>query len=167
LGIRNLKIFNRALLGKWLWHYVHEREAWLKIVDAKFGSAWGEWCSIDPPGSHGVGLWKYIKKGWSLFCRHTRFELGDGSKIKFWDDVWCGEMTLKEAFLALYGIARDKDVLVAAHLDSTSGSLQWDVSFIRASHDCEVEVLASFFTSLYTVRVRREGEDKLWWAPFP
>jgi hypothetical protein len=71
-----------------------------------------------------------------------RFELGDGSKIKFWDDVWCGEMTLKEDFLVLYDIGRDKDVLVAAHLDSTSGSLQWDVSFIRASHDWEVEVLA-------------------------
>jgi hypothetical protein len=26
LGIRNLRIFNRALLEKWLWHYAHERE---------------------------------------------------------------------------------------------------------------------------------------------
>jgi hypothetical protein len=39
LGIRNLRTFNRALLGKWLWRYVHEREAWWRIVvDAKFGS---------------------------------------------------------------------------------------------------------------------------------
>jgi hypothetical protein len=44
--------------------------------------------------------------------------------------VWCGEMTLKEPFLVLYGIPREKDVFVAAHLDFSSGSLQWDVSFI-------------------------------------
>jgi hypothetical protein len=66
---------------------------------------------------------KEYKEGWSLFCSHTRFELGDGSKIRFWDDVWCREMTLKEAFPILYGIAREKDAFVATHLDSSSGSL--------------------------------------------
>jgi hypothetical protein len=70
-----------------------------------------------------------------LFCSHTTFELGDGSKIRFWDNVWCGEITLKEAFSVLYGIAHDKDALIAAHLDSARGSLQWDVSFIRAAYD--------------------------------
>jgi hypothetical protein len=81
------------------------------------------WCSLDPPGSHGVGLWKYIRKGWSLFCSHTRFILGHESRIRFWHDLWCGEMTLKEAFPVLYGIARDKDAHVAAHMASESGSL--------------------------------------------
>jgi hypothetical protein len=39
-------MFNRALLEKWLWRYVHEREAWWRIVvDAKFGNASGGWCS--------------------------------------------------------------------------------------------------------------------------
>jgi hypothetical protein len=28
-----------------------------------------------------------------------------------------------------------------------------------------MNVLVSFYTLLYSIRVRREGEDKLWWAP--
>jgi hypothetical protein len=50
-------------------------------VDAKYGSTWARWCSLDPPGSYGVGLWKNIKKGWSLFSSHTRLVLGDGFRI--------------------------------------------------------------------------------------
>jgi hypothetical protein len=50
LGIRNLRIFNKTLLGKWLWRYVHEREALRRlVVDAKYDSTWAGWCSLDPP----------------------------------------------------------------------------------------------------------------------
>jgi hypothetical protein len=31
----------------------------------------------------GVGLWKNIKKGWEHFSCHTKFEVGDGSRISF------------------------------------------------------------------------------------
>jgi hypothetical protein len=78
--------------------------------------------SLDPFGFRGVGLWKNIRKGWSLFRSHTRLILGNGSRIRFWDDVWCGEMPLKEAFPVLYDIARDKDANVANHLVVVSGS---------------------------------------------
>jgi hypothetical protein len=82
-----------------------------------------------------VGLWKNIRKGWNLFCSHTSLILGNGSKIRFWDDVWCGKMTIEEAFPVLYGIACYKNALVAAHLVSKSDSFQWDVSVIRAAKD--------------------------------
>lgn len=36
--------------------------------------------------------------------------------------MWYEEMPLKETFSVLYGIACDKDALVAAHLVSKSGS---------------------------------------------
>jgi hypothetical protein len=71
-----------------------------------------------------------------MFYSHTKFELKDGSKIRFYDDVWCGEMTtLNEAFPNLYSIACVKDASIADHLDFSSGSLQWNVSFIRAAHN--------------------------------
>ena len=39
LGIRNLLMFNRALLGKWLWRYMHEIGAlWRVVVDFKYSS---------------------------------------------------------------------------------------------------------------------------------
>jgi hypothetical protein len=57
LGIGNLMMFNRALLGKWLWRYGLEREAWCRVaVDSKFVSLWGGWCSLELAGVFGVGL---------------------------------------------------------------------------------------------------------------
>jgi hypothetical protein len=39
LGIRNVRKFNQALLGKWLWRYAHEGEAWWRsVLVAKYGS---------------------------------------------------------------------------------------------------------------------------------
>jgi hypothetical protein len=60
-------------------------------MDSKFGSSWGGWCSIDPPGPYVVGLWKNIKRGWRMFYSYTRFELGDESKLRFWHDVVWGK----------------------------------------------------------------------------
>jgi len=51
LGIRNMLRFNHALLGKWLWCYGLEREAlWRVVVNSKYESSWGWWCSSEPVG---------------------------------------------------------------------------------------------------------------------
>ena len=52
LGIGNLMVFNRTLLGKWLWRYGIEREALRRVaVESKYGSLWGGWCSLEPSGA--------------------------------------------------------------------------------------------------------------------
>jgi hypothetical protein len=79
--------------------------------------------------------------------------------------VWCGEMPLEKAFPGLYDIACNKNSLVAAHMILENGSFQWDVRFLRAAHDWEVDVLASFFTLLYSIKSDCDGEDKLWRSP--
>lgn len=38
LGAHDLVLFNKALLGKWLWRYAMERnDFWRKVVDRKYG----------------------------------------------------------------------------------------------------------------------------------
>ena len=43
-----------------------------------------------------VGLWNNIKRRLEKFSCHTRFEVGDSSKVRFWHDLWCGEWPLRK-----------------------------------------------------------------------
>jgi hypothetical protein len=84
LGIRNLRMFNCALLGKWLWRFGIERGAWWRtVVESKFCCLRGGWCSHVPTGAFGVELWKNIQNGWETFSSYTKFKVGDGSGLAF------------------------------------------------------------------------------------
>jgi hypothetical protein len=70
--------------------------------------------------------------------------VGDGTRIRFWHDLWYGDTVLKVAFPVLFGIARSKNASVAANVELLGGSIQWNVNFTREAHDWEVGVFASF-----------------------
>ena len=62
LGIRNLVILNKALLGKWCWRFATKRESlWKQIIIGKHRAEEEEWCSREVRESYGVGEWKAIK----------------------------------------------------------------------------------------------------------
>ena len=48
--------------------------------------------------------------------------VGNGTKISFLHDLWCGNSVLKLAFPVLYGIARDKNASVTDNLEVLGGS---------------------------------------------
>jgi hypothetical protein len=63
---------------------VTERDSlWRKVIDSKYGTERGVWCSGVVRTSYGVGLWKYIRSGWDLFASYTRIEVGDDSTYCF------------------------------------------------------------------------------------
>jgi hypothetical protein len=49
--------------------------------------------------------------------------VGDGRRISFWYDLWCGDMVLKVAFPVLFGIACVKDASVADNREVLRGSI--------------------------------------------
>ena len=151
LGIQNLRFFNRALLGKWLWRFVSELCAWWrKVVKAKYGSEKEGWRSRANASSYGIGLWKFISREWHRFSSHIRLIPSNGSRISFWEKVWCGNSSLKEVFPGLYSLASNKEASIADNIDLLSGSHQWNISFLCSLNDWEVDDMVSFYSLLYS-----------------
>ena len=62
LGIRNLSIFNKDLLGKWSWRFMSEGHPFQKqIIVGKYRQEEGGWCTKEVRERDGVGVWKTIK----------------------------------------------------------------------------------------------------------
>jgi hypothetical protein len=136
LGLRSLVLFNKALLGKWLWRFGVERLSfWREIIGAKYGVIEGGWCSVDGRGSYGVSLWRYIRRGWSDFRDNVNYEVGYGNNIRFWDDRWCGDQPLKVRFPSLHRIALEPSAMVNDVLTIHNGSHSWNPIFERGLQD--------------------------------
>jgi hypothetical protein len=74
--------------------------------------------------------------------------------------VWCGNSSLKEAFPGLFSIASNKEASIADNIDLSSGSRQWNVSFLHSLNDWEVDDLVSFHSLLYSHNLDG-GVDKI------
>lgn len=104
--IRNIKMHNQALLGKWLSQFGEERDnLWRKVIVAKYGdhSVW----ESKEVRAYGTGVWKSILNGNDQFNRFVRVKVGSGKDILFWKDLWCGSTPLR--LHLFHGICLEKE----------------------------------------------------------
>jgi hypothetical protein len=66
------------------------------------------------PWSGSLEIYLY---GWQIFKSHIRFDPGESFKIRFWDDVWCGDRPLKVVFPGLFNIASFKEASIANNVE--------------------------------------------------
>jgi len=92
LGVKDISLFNSALLAKWYWRlFSEEKGKWKDILASKYYTG-GARLQVS---SRCYSWWwrdlsKVCKKGegdgW--FQKSVTWKVGAGDKVRFWEDTW-------------------------------------------------------------------------------
>nr|GEV66720.1 RNA-directed DNA polymerase, eukaryota, reverse transcriptase zinc-binding domain protein [Tanacetum cinerariifolium] len=115
LGVSSLYALNRALLFKWVWRFITQKNSlWARVISAIHGTD-GKIGTRTKSGYN--SLWRDIvfkmeavkDKGadWFSFMQKR---LGDGVDTCFWKDTWNGELPFKLTYPRIYALEFDKNL---------------------------------------------------------
>jgi hypothetical protein len=107
VGVPNLRDLNMCLLGSWVKRYQDGRgKLWKEIVDVKYKTDNPNlFCTSDTNSSQFFKGFMWAAKAAQM---GLRWKVGDGKKIKFWEDNWLGSSSLAIQFWELYTIVNEK-----------------------------------------------------------
>ena len=105
------------------------------MIRGKYGEEQGGWCSKEVRGGYGLGLWKTFRKEWTVVSSRLYFVLGNGQRVKFWKDRWCGDELLCVSFPSLFALAVFKDAWVKDVWCSNEGGGSWSPHFSKPFKD--------------------------------
>ncbi|GKV34650.1 hypothetical protein SLEP1_g43008 [Rubroshorea leprosula] len=172
LGVKDLRKFNLALLGKW-WSRLAEGEEGLlyKVIREKYGSNGGNWLNWIKEGKHKGSLW------WRDVCRLDyscsnrvgwlldgfKLKLGEGISVKFWEDVWIGDETLANKFprLFLNSLGRTKSISQMGFW--SNGSWNWSLEWRRPILSWEEHSMAELWRMLQNIQPSKGQKDRWEW----
>ena len=151
LDIGNLEQRNKAFLMKWLWRFPREDQTlWYKVIRSKFGIHPNLWDSKVVDRETFRSPWKVIS---SLeFLQMVCFKIGNGNKVRFWEDTWAGDQTLKGQFPSLFRLSTLRLRPISDFVDQTrllsDGSTSWNFHFSRNLLDREIIQLQALLQTL-------------------
>ena len=80
------------------------------------------------------------------------FKIGNGNKVRFLEDRWAGEISLKEQFPSLFRISTFSSRLISNFVDQTrlhsEGFISWNFHFSWNSLDKEIHQILALLQSL-------------------
>jgi len=119
LGVRMIREFKLALLGKWCWRMrVENMSLWFRVLLDRYGEVGGK---VAEEGRFNSVWWNNlinVKNGAGVgggrwFDDNVGREVGDGAQTLFWWDPWIDGLVLKKSFCRLFDLATDKMATVA------------------------------------------------------
>ncbi|GKV37516.1 hypothetical protein SLEP1_g45542 [Rubroshorea leprosula] len=178
LGVKDLRKFNLALLGKWSGILVNKDEGlWKKVIVEKYrkeGEPSYNWLRENI--GYGSTWWRDICRLNSIECKHEgwlvegwlvegfKIRVGDGGSIKFWWDEWCGEGQLVNRFPRLYLLSAGKDFKVSQSGGWLNGTWIWHLEWRRGLHSWEEQEVSELMKMINDITITRGKEDIWEWS---
>ena len=95
----------------------------------------------------------HIWRGWDRFSCFSRCDVGDGTRISFWQ----GEDAMMDRHPPLYLIARDHNSTVENYMEVRHGQFYWNPLFICVVQDWESEEVTQILGDLiYSSKIKME-----------
>jgi hypothetical protein len=107
----------------WLYKLLTTYETWQQLIGKKYlGSKPLSQAFWKSDNSH---FWAGLMKVKSSFLWFGTFSIRNVVQIRFWEDQWIRTSPLREQYLYLYHIVRDKHAMVAQVFSSTPLKFSW------------------------------------------
>lgn len=97
------------------------------------------------------------------FRHGIKFEVGSGTRIRFWNDRWCTNRCLMLESPSLFSIARNKDAKVTYCCVPSENGGAWRVDLRRRLNDWEIGDMTNLIEMIDHVRPQQEVEDTMRW----
>lgn len=145
LGIRNLKLTNKALLSKWTWRYFKEKQLlWRRIIQEKMRAKSEHLWVKDSNKPQGRGIWKGIQKQKILVEDMSVTQVKKGDAVLFWWEKWLGNQALKHKFPNIYKISTQKNASILEVIVNAA----WNLKFRRNLTQAEMPEMVTLFAHI-------------------
>lgn len=176
LGVKDLEVFNIALMEKWRWRLLSEDDSplWKKILCFRYGNvcSWnGELPSYNIVKKSSlwwrdlVILGDGLNIGSSWFNSVAKLKLGNGTKIKFWYDKWIGTESLAYLFPSVVEVCDRKDYTVAEMGSWRDSGWTWDWSWITPEEEFDTDAVNGLMELLNGIQLQQNVSDRFIWLP--
>ncbi|XP_073066025.1 uncharacterized protein [Primulina eburnea] len=168
LGLENIRLRNRALLGKWWWRCATERNSlWKKVVGSIYGFHENGWDVRVARNATFKSPWKFISRSHSTCQTMIATVLKGGNIVRFWEDRWVGFSSFQDSFPHIYLLASNSNKPIAQFFSVSSSHgnsvISWDVRFRRDLNDIELGEYTDLLGVLESVSLSvGTGDVRVW-----
>ena len=168
LGIIDIRKFNYALLVKWRWRFMsQDKGKWKEVLESKYGV---ELECPHLPVKYQSWWWRDLIKvckegsgeGW--FQKEVHWKIGRGDKVRFWEDVWIDDTSLKSMFQRLYSLSVNQEQKVEDVGVWEGSDWKWRLGWRRDRFEWESELEGHFFEYLVRADVKKNTDDIRVWG---